>query len=61
MQITKRIVALTLFSGGMYMLLLAMTRPRHPTVLGYIALWVGAVIAIVLATILSKSAKTNRA
>ena len=60
MQITKRIIALILFSGGMYMLLLAMTGPRHLPTLGYIALWVGAVIAIVLATFLSKPTRTNR-
>ena len=60
MQLTKRIIALSLFAGGMYMLLLAMTGPRQLPPLGYVGLWVGAVCAIALATLLSKATKTNR-
>ena len=60
MQITKRIIATILFSGGMFMLLLAMTGPRHLPTLGYIALWVGAVTAIGLAAFLNRPIRTNQ-
>jgi len=54
------VLALALFAAGMIMLYLAMTGPRDFSAIAYVALWPGAVGAVILAGLFAKLAKPNQ-